>query len=109
VIAVQEQLEKTCAQSPASWAAGRRAYWKQEALNNPYDYSAEDLARLHSGRPPVDPDTGASKELHHIVPQPDGGTHDPDNLMQVWPWEHAEIDPHRYYNGPIPTRLHASP
>ena len=42
-------------------------------------------------------------ELHHIMPQREGGTHDPDNLQEVWPWEHDAIDPYRYYNGPRPS------
>ena len=98
----QEELEGTCPSAPQSWSAARRAYWKQEALDNPYDYSADDLARMSSGRPPRHPIVGVPKELHHIEPQRDGGSHDPDNLMQVWPWEHAEIDPYRNYNGPYP-------
>ncbi len=32
------------------------------------------------------------------IPNP----HAQDNLQQVWPWEHAEIDPNRHYTDPIP-------
>ena len=37
-----------------------------------------------------------TKELHHRVAKRDGGTHDFANLMEVWPDEHALIDPHRH-------------
>ena len=37
-----------------------------------------------------------TKELHHRIAKRDGGTHDFDNLMEVWPDEHALIDPHRH-------------
>jgi hypothetical protein len=37
-----------------------------------------------------------SMELHHIPPQKDGGLFD---FIEVWPEEHAEIDPHRKLGG----------
>ena len=42
------------------------------------------------------------KELHHKTPRRQGGPNTPDNLQEVWPWEHADIDPYRHYNGPRP-------
>ncbi len=37
-----------------------------------------------------------SKELHHRKPRRDGGGNDKENLSDVWPSEHEEIDPHRH-------------
>ncbi|WP_425478124.1 HNH endonuclease [Mizugakiibacter sediminis] len=42
-------------------------------------------------------------ELHHVIPRSQGGTHDPSNLQEAWPWEHSAIDPFRHYNGPMPS------
>lgn len=51
--------------------------------------------KTHNGRCSVATmDYGASP----IIDNP----HNIDNLMSVWPWEHAEIDPYRYYTGPRP-------
>ncbi|MCD4824955.1 MAG: hypothetical protein K8S55_10120, partial [Phycisphaerae bacterium] len=70
-----------------SWPTARAHYWKQ---------------RTGSPVAPRHPIVDVPKELHHIdgrnIPNP----HDPSNLMEVWPWEHADIDPFRYYNGPRP-------
>ncbi|WP_354514240.1 MULTISPECIES: RHS repeat-associated core domain-containing protein [unclassified Luteibacter] len=98
----RERIEGECPSNPQSWSAGRRSYWKQAARDRPYDYSAEDLRRMSSGQPPMHPEVEVPMELHHIKAQRDGGGHEPENLMEVWPWEHAEIDPFRYYNGPFP-------
>jgi hypothetical protein len=37
-----------------------------------------------------------SKELHHVKPRREGGGNEPENLREVWPSEHEEIDPHRH-------------
>ena len=37
-----------------------------------------------------------TKELHHIDPRHQGGSNQPDNLMEVWPEKHDAIDPHRH-------------
>jgi hypothetical protein len=36
------------------------------------------------------------KELHHRVPQADGVNNDPSNLVELWPTDHANVDPHRF-------------
>ena len=45
-----------------------------------------------------DPDTGkiVSVELHHIPPQREGGLFD---FIEVTPWEHEGMDPHRHTGG----------
>jgi len=79
-----------------SWNTVRSRFWKNEALNNPGEYTPEDLARMRRGLPPqrINPKTGKpeSKELHHIPPQRSGGKFD---VIPVWPDEHAAIDPYR--------------
>ncbi|MFC5435995.1 RHS repeat-associated core domain-containing protein [Rhodanobacter umsongensis] len=99
----QEAAEGTCPVNPKSWSTARRAYWRNEASNNPYKYSQANLDRMWRGLPPLHDELNVQMELHHVIPQRDGGTHDPSNLQPLWPWEHAEVDPYRYYNGPTPS------
>jgi hypothetical protein len=55
---------------------------------------------MKKGKPPqrVNPKTGKleRRELHHKVPRREGGSHDPDNLLDAWPEEHERIDPYRH-------------
>jgi RHS repeat-associated protein len=87
-----------------SWPTARRDYWKYRAENAAEgEFSPQNLQRMQKGKPPLHPETGDPMELHHTpIPQRDGGPNTPDNLQEVWPWEHAEIDPYRYYRGPAP-------
>jgi hypothetical protein len=64
---------------------------------------------MRQGLAPIDPETGAKKELHHKKPRCKGGTNDPDNLQEVWPWEHDAIDPYRHYRGPVPAGWNYAP
>ena len=57
---------------------------------------------MAGGQGPRHPTIDVTMELDHIVPQRSGGSHAPFNLREVWPWEHADIDPFRHYNGPRP-------
>ncbi len=92
-----------CDDGPTSWSAGRRQYWKGAAENAPEGkFAPGDLIRMRDGKPPLHPELGVPKELHHLVPQRDGGSHKPSNLLEVWPWEHDRIDPYRHYRGPRP-------
>lgn len=54
---------------------------------------------MRAGKAPRYPGLDIPKELHHIngrnIPNP----HNQENLLEVWPWEHAEIDPYRHYTG----------
>ena len=75
-----------------SWSTVRRRYWINKALNaSPGDFDEVNLARMRQGLARQDPDTGASRHLHHIsgrgVPDP----HNPANLKEMWPWEHYAI------------------
>jgi hypothetical protein len=75
-----------------SWPAAREAYWKQFGPNG--EAPKRDVkVRDRDGRIKTITQT---KELHHMVPRADGGTHDFSNLIEVWPDEHALIDPHRH-------------
>ncbi len=86
-----------------SWSKARGDYWKDRAANATDDeFSPDNLARMEDGKPPLHDELGVPKELHHIMPQRDGGSHDSSNLIEVWPWEHEAIDPYRYYRGPRP-------
>jgi RHS repeat-associated protein len=48
----------------AAFSAERKAFWKAEAKANPEKYSAENLARMDKGKPPIGSD-GHPMELHH--------------------------------------------
>lgn len=84
------------------WSTVRQRHWKNrafEAKSNPelYDYKKTDIERMKSGLAPqrLNKQTGKveSMELHHIPPQRDGGLFD---FIEVWPEEHANLDPNRY-------------
>lgn len=86
-----------------AWTTVRARYWKNvahEAL--PGEFSAADMARMAKGEPPLHPQIHVSKELDHVVQRHEGGTHAKENLREVWPWEHAALDPYRHYTGPVP-------
>ena len=88
----------------SSWSKARSDYWKdrgQTAAEG--EFSPENLERMADGKPPLHDELGVPKELHHVVPQREGGSHDPSNLEEVWPWEHDAIDPYRHYRGPTPS------
>ena len=93
----------TKAGNSPSWSTVKSRYWKNVAnAAEEGEYSAGNLARMQKGNAPLHPATGTPMELHHIngrnIPDP----HNINNLKEVWPWEHAEIDPFRHYNGPRP-------
>jgi len=80
-----------------SWSTVRARYWKNRALNSSEgEFSPENKVRMQKGLAPqrVNPQTGKteSMELHHDPPQRDGGMYD---VVEVWPSEHAAIDPYR--------------
>jgi hypothetical protein len=86
-----------------SWTTVQRRYWQnraEEAL--PGEFSDENLARMRQGLAPLHDELGVPMELHHIngrnIPDP----HNINNLKEVWPWEHEDIDPYRYYNSVRP-------
>jgi len=80
-----------------AWDMVRNRFWKNEALNNPGTYSAENLSRMEGGLAPqrINPNTGAleSMDLHHTPAQRNGGLFD---VQKVWPDEHVAVDPFRH-------------
>ena len=57
---------------------------------------------MQRGLAPVDAETGASMELHHVAGRNALDPNNANNLVRVWPWEHDFIDPYRHYTGPMP-------
>ena len=93
----------TAAGNVPTWGTSQSRYWKNRgagALDG--EFSPANLERMRSGRAPLHDELGVPMELHHVDPQRLGGANTPANLMEVWPWEHAAIDPYRHYNGPRP-------
>jgi len=85
-----------------SWTTVKSRYWQNRAQNAlPNEFSQANMDRMKQGLAPVD-GFGNPMELHHIngrnIPDP----HNINNLQEVWPWEHDDIDPFRHYKGPRP-------
>jgi RHS repeat-associated protein len=86
-----------------AWSTVRARYWKiTAAAARNGEYSLMNLERMKRGLAPSHDELGVSMELHHITPRSLGGSNAYGNLQPVWPWEHAAIDPFRYYTGPEP-------
>ena len=87
--------------SDPKWSTVQNRYWKNEAHNNPGNYTASDLAKMKKGRAPSVqyPENGQwySMELHHNDPQRNGGPNTMDNLEPLSPWKHDEKDPYRHF------------
>lgn len=84
-------------------------YWMtRAALARPGEFSSNNVNRMQRGLAPqvtatvrIDrtgeiKEMEVSKELHHAnrnrgIP----GFDSPENLREVWPWQHEAIDPHR--------------
>ena len=76
-----------------SWSSGRRNYWKN---NGPGGKAPRRKVRVRDRKTGKERTITETKELHHKTPQSAGGTHDADNLEDVWPAQHDAIDPHRH-------------
>ncbi|MCR4566704.1 MAG: HNH/ENDO VII family nuclease [Pseudobutyrivibrio sp.] len=85
-----------------SWSTVRARYWKNKAYYYADDYLDSDLIRMRKGLAPIEPETGASMELHHKNGRDIPNPHNIENLKEVWPWEHDAIDKFRHYTGPRP-------
>jgi len=57
---------------------------------------------MKRGLAPLHDELGVPMELNHIVPRYLGGSNAFENLQPLWPWEHAAIDPFRFYIGQTP-------
>ena len=75
-----------------SWTTKRRKYWKE---NSPTGEPPTREVTVRNNKTGEVSRRRETKELHHDDPQRNGGSHDPNNLREVWPTEHADIDPHR--------------
>jgi RHS repeat-associated protein len=75
-----------------SWSTVQQRYWK--LMNNGRIPTGTAQVRMRA--------TGeiknikVSKELHHIDGRAGADPHNINNLKEVWPWEHAAIDPSRH-------------
>ena len=90
------------------WDTVRSRYWKNRAASGADEFSAQNIGRMRQGSAPVARirarmnDTGevvemlVSKELHHIGGRSGATPHATENLVELWPWEHAAKDPQRY-------------
>jgi RHS repeat-associated protein len=65
----------------------RTAFWKSEAAVNGGKYSAENLARMKLGKPPIAKD-GFPLEIHHKRKLSEGGTNSLDNLQPMTRTDH---------------------
>ncbi|MBO6119574.1 MAG: hypothetical protein J6P02_03845 [Lachnospiraceae bacterium] len=83
-----------------SWNTVKSRFWKNEAFNNPADYTQYNLDLMKKGLAPRDEIYNVPMEIHHIngrnIPNP----HNIENLEKLWPWEHAAKDPYRYWTAP---------
>lgn len=91
-----------------SWKTVRERYWKTRAATaSEGEFSEQNLGRMRRGLAPVarvrvinkdgeEEIILVSKELHHINGRDIPNPHAAENLQELWPWEHAEIDPDRY-------------
>jgi RHS repeat-associated protein len=79
--------------APKSWTAARNTYWKQFGPGGKAPTREVLVRDTRTGQVYRRTET---KELHHIDPQRAGGRHDPSNLREAWPTEHAALDPHRH-------------
>jgi hypothetical protein len=75
------------------WKQARRAYWKKYGKNGEAPRRQVLVRDKKTGQKYKRWET---KELHHKDPQRNDGSNEPDNLKEVWPTEHAELDPHRH-------------
>jgi filamentous hemagglutinin len=80
------------------WSTIARRYWKNQSIKEGAidKWDVENVERMRNGLAPqrTNPRSGEleSKELHHQpVPRSQGG----GEFIEVWPEEHARIDPHR--------------
>ncbi|MBC7252221.1 MAG: RHS repeat-associated core domain-containing protein, partial [Anaerolineae bacterium] len=74
-----------------SWSTVRRRVWINEALNNPGDWSEENLARMRRGLAAIDQKTGRPMHVHHMYGRNIPDPHNPNNLLILGPREHYEI------------------
>lgn len=79
-----------------AWSTVRQRFWKNEAFFNGSPYSKSNLLRMQKGLAPQFRNTitgvTESMELHHIIPQRNGGLFE---FIKIMPEQHRLIDPFR--------------
>ena len=90
----------------------RRGYWRTiaKANENTGIYSQENLTRMRKGSPPrrlailrnkTTSETiefHAPVELHHIFPLNESSPVNEQAFVEVYPWQHAQVDDSRKFN-----------
>jgi len=89
----------TKAGNKPAWSTVKSRFWKNEAALRPELYSPENIQLMKKGLAPLVEYDGKfySMEIHHIIPQRNGGSNTYKNLLPLAPWDHAAIDPYRYF------------
>ena len=90
-----------------NWGTASEQYWKWKLRNTNLDrLSPEQVQRYTQGKGDVHVEFQVTMELHHKgIPQRNAGEFDPGfanrpaNLDELWPWDHSDVDPYRYYTG----------
>lgn len=78
------------------WNTIRPRYWKNRAAAaRPAEFTPSNLVRMKKGRAPIDPFSGRSTELEHVIPQRTNAPGRHQSLMEVSPLEHAFFDRYR--------------
>ncbi|WP_423203112.1 HNH endonuclease signature motif containing protein [Krasilnikovia cinnamomea] len=65
----------------------RPGLWKNEAKQNPGQYSPGDLERMQAGKAPIG-DDGFPMEIHHRIPLSKGGTNEQSNFVFLTRTQH---------------------
>jgi hypothetical protein len=86
--------------SAPDWDVVRSRYWKNRSHSaSPREFSQANLERMRRGSAPLDYNARTrqweSRELHHVDPQRNGGSHGPFNLREVTPDQHRALDRYR--------------
>ena len=76
-------------------------FWRNEASTNPGAWSADDLARMQTGKPPIGSD-GFPMELHHRKPLAEGGSNAFDNLSPLTRTDHRLGDNYKLNHPNLP-------
>ena len=53
-------------------------------------------ARIRRHKTGLEEEILVEKELHHIQGREIASPHSQSNIVELWPWEHADIDDSRY-------------
>jgi hypothetical protein len=83
-----------------AWSTVKRRYWINRSLDASPEYIASDQLRMAEGKPPIDPFSGKSIELEHILPQRTGDPLRHRSLLEVTPLEHSFFDRYRFVRDP---------